>query len=99
MYGFKNTATWVVSLWLNNTESTLSYWSNVVRDVAKRHNFIDTVEIVADRLKMAHQDWANDALRDSAMNGCLADLLTSALDDVDWDHLAQNLIEEVPVDN
>lgn len=96
--GFKNKQTWVASLWLNNTESTATYWSNVVRDVAKRHDFIDTVEIVADRLKMAHQDWANDALRDSAMNGCLADLLTSALDDVDWDHIVQNLLEGVPVE-
>lgn len=96
--GFKNKQTWVVSLWLNNTESTLSYWSIVVRDVAKRHNFIDTVEIVADRLKMAHQEWANDALMDSVVNGCLADLLTSALEEVDWDHIVQNLLEGVPVE-
>lgn len=96
--GFKNKATWIVSLWLNNTEGPLTYWSNVVRRVAKRHDFIDTVEIVADRLKTAHQEWANDALVDSAVNGCLADLLTSSLEDVDWDHIVQNLLEGVPVE-
>lgn len=95
--GFKNKATWIVSLWLNNTESLATHWSNVARDVAKRHDFIDTVEIVADRLKAAYQSWVSDTLIPfEPMSGCLCDLLTHALEDVDWDHIAQNLLENVP---
>lgn len=96
--GFKNKQTWVVSLWLNNTEGTLTYWSNVAREQAKRHDFITATQNVADRLKLAHEEFAADIIEDSNMNGCFSDLLTAALADVDWDHIAGNLLEGVPVE-
>jgi hypothetical protein len=97
--GFKNKETWIVSLWLNNTESTATYWSNVAREQAERLPYIDAVQYVADRLKMAHEQFACDSMHDANVNGCFSDLLLWALDDVDWDHIAQNLVDGVTVES
>lgn len=93
--GFKNKATWLVSLWLNNTESTATYWSNVAREMAKRHDFITATQKVADRLEDCFQSMAVDALETNPM---FVDILQSALADVDWDHIAGNLLEGMPVE-
>jgi hypothetical protein len=94
--GFKNKATWLVSLWLNNTESTATYWSNVAREQARRYDFMAATQNVADRLEDCFQGMAADTLVSCPM---FTDILQSALADVDWDHIAQNLVDGVTVES
>lgn len=93
--GFKNKATWLVNLWLTNTEVAVTYWSKVAHIEAKHHGFVVATQNVADRMEDVFQGMACDAVESRPM---LLDILQSALADVDWDHIAQNLMEGVPLD-
>lgn len=93
--GFKNKATWIVSLWLNNTAFAAEYWSRVAHIEAKHHDFITATQNVADRMEDVFQGMACDAVEARPM---LLDILQSALADVDWDHIAGNLMEGVTVE-
>lgn len=84
--GFKNKATWLVSLHLNNTEVSATYWSN-----AARGEFVDNL---ADRLKNAFQ---NNALAE-VVSPIFIDLLQSTLADVDWMTIAQHFVDGVTVE-
>jgi hypothetical protein len=78
--GWANYETWVVHLWLVNEEGSYRYWT----DRARRQT---SAYLLAQELKAEHEEAAPE------VSGVFSDLLTSALQAVDWDEIASALIE------
>lgn len=95
--GWTNYETWVVNLWMDNEEGTHDYWLEVAADVynneAKEQNFFtkieDAVSILADRLKDSHEDNRPE------LPGVYGDLIGAALGEVNWQEIAEHLLENV----
>jgi hypothetical protein len=80
--GWTNKATWLVKLWMDNDQYTYSYW---IEQVNKN---TDSYQL-ADELEHYHQDILPEH------TGLLADLLSSALAEVNWIEIAQSLISDL----
>jgi len=105
--GWANYETWAVALWLDNDRGIYDYWRRVAMYCweSRRQR---TVMALADRLKAEH-DRAVMALADrlkaehdtesvhpvfaAACGSVYSDLLQSALAEVDWQEIAQSLLE------
>lgn len=75
--GWKNHATWLVSLWLDED----GFNESMIPD--SRCDATQTIK-----------DWVDDIIADqSSTTGLAADLIASALSDVDWYKLADKYIE------
>lgn len=86
--GWKNYETWCVQLWLHNTESSYRLWSERAERLTR-----DERKVIA---KLA--DELSEALNDTPLlSDCTvyADLLTTALDRVDWTAIAASLIPDM----
>lgn len=98
--GWANHATWCVNLWISNEES--SYLElKAMADEAKDNNRTsdddecddyDKEECVRE-LADAIKQWIEDSLPIDTADLC-ADLLTSALSDVDWAEIAEAALED-----
>lgn len=92
--GFKNKATWLVSLWLNNEEHIYTYWRNVAHTIGRQYPPMnEAVGRLADRLEDCFQGMAVDALETNPTNPMFIDILQSALADVDWETIAEHFID------
>ena len=80
--GWTNYETWVTKLWLDNDEGSYRYWADQAR-----HADIATL---AKQLESEH----DEAIPENMTTGLFADLLTSALQEVNWEEIAESLIEE-----
>jgi hypothetical protein len=101
--GWKNFPTWAVNLWLENDEGLHNATREIVGNVAQEARTADqvvdgiwTVEQatrynVADALRT----WVQDELAPDLGASFAADLLGYALDEVDWDEVADAWIEQV----
>lgn len=100
--GWKNYPTWNVNLWLSNDEGLYNVTCQVTRDAledADGHSNVPKIWsqdqanrfTVADRLK----DFVRDELAPDLGASFAADLLGYALDEVDWDEIANAWIETV----
>ena len=75
--GWKNHATWLVSLWLDED----GFDESMVPD--SRYDAAQTIK-----------EWVDDLIADqNSTAGLAADLIASALSDVDWYELADKYIE------
>ena len=75
--GWKNHATWLVSLWLNED----GFDESMVPD--SRYDAAQTIK-----------EWVDDLIADqNSTAGLAADLIASALSDIDWYELADKYIE------
>jgi len=81
--GWTNYETWVTKLWLDNDENSYRYWA------CEATRAKDTA-ILAKQLEREHED----AIPENMTSGLYADLLTSALSEVNWEEIAEVLIEE-----
>ncbi len=103
--GWTNYETWTVSLWLNNEEASYRYWRNAARrhrrDALQCERVIDGTwtEVEAAKFNLADQlkEEITDAgpLQNASVYG---DLLDAALKEVDWQEIAQSLLDEVSED-
>lgn len=99
--GWHNFETWAVALWLDNEQSSYEY----VRELAREH-YQEATETayatrgqaaawaLADTLRAEHED-ANPLTRDYVPASVFVDLLSSALEAVDWHEVAHHYITEV----
>lgn len=98
--GWKNRETWLVSLWMDNEEGSQRHWAQTTRDC-----ILDTGDktpnpyadhrmnaqiALAERLKNQHEEDVGEA---TGENGMMADLVGSALSRVDWDSIADHLLD------
>ena len=103
--GWKNYETWAVALWLDNTEGDYRYWRERAEE-AYRDNF-DADEERADNVSAAAYELGKQLKREidteaelpTSLDGTMyADLLNAALSEVDWDEIAEHIIEALDLD-
>lgn len=104
--GWANYETWLVGLWLGNSEREYSYWQRVAKDCKQRvadglgDSYADSPEqaarlMLADLLKDELESTKDDLLEDSKLSASLwSDLLGAALSQVDWTEVADHILAE-----
>lgn len=85
--GWTNYETWVVKLWMDNDEGSNSYWNEMAEEYLKR-DAESAFSDLAGLLKEQHEE----ALPE--VNGFIADLLNAAMSEVNWDEIADGLIDD-----
>lgn len=78
--GWTNYETWLVNLWIDN-EYDINMWQDRARE-------INDVYYLADEIKQFYED--NNPIDG---NGLYCDLLSSAMQQVDWNLIAAHIIE------
>ena len=89
--GCKNYETWVTALWIDNDYGSYQYRCELVEQVKEEHEDENKREnCLASSLK----DWIEEQnpLADDA--SVFADLLNSALSEIDWHEIAENFLSE-----
>ena len=96
--GWTNYQTWVVNLWNTNDQSSAGFWEEIAQEVwdepfkpfypeqSMERSFVYRL---GERMKEFYQE--NTPVAD----GVYADLLGSALDDVNWYEIAEHYLETV----
>lgn len=100
--GWTNHATWCVNLWLSNDEGSADYWDERARhwhgedSTSEYWSQAESAKFnLADELKEWHEERAANELFDDGRDASVfSDLLTSALEDVDWQEIAAGLLSE-----
>ena len=100
--GWTNYETWAANLWLTNDEGSDSYWREQAQTVYDRthgdaHDRLgDAQTALAGELKAYHEENADElGLFDGKTMGVFSDLLSAALDEVDWYEIAGAFLEDV----
>jgi hypothetical protein len=103
--GYKNYETWLVALWIDNDEGSSDMWRECAENMLQESTLVDdltTHAVTKDEMWKAKKDLAS-SLESSfdenqpKLEGFWADLLNSALCEVDWFDVAENLLSSVEV--
>lgn len=92
--GWPNRETWLVKLWIDNDEGSLALWERRAKQCkalpARKHLTASNTArfALAESLETAHETAA------AGVTGVFADLLTTALADVNWLTIADSLLGE-----
>lgn len=89
--GYTNKETWQVSLWLSNEYHSYHYWVERAQDL---YNDLLTLEDTLDDLA---QELKNTIKYENApeLTGLYSDLLTDALNQVNWREVAESFSEDI----
>jgi hypothetical protein len=102
--GYTNYETWAVMLWIDNNESSSSYWRQVAAETyhhlaAEQSHFSredDAICLLTDKLKESYQYQMETILDRAQGDGTVwADLLNASLCAVDFSQVAKNLMEGI----
>lgn len=88
--GWANYQTWVVNLWLSNDSGSDEYMREMAREEldSAGGDKDEARYVLAKRIEEQHDEFMPET------TGVYADLLSNALGMVDWQEIAQHLIEE-----
>ena len=97
--GFANYETWCVKLWLDNEESSYRYWQAAAQecwDEAEADQYFTREE----RARLDLEDRMKDEIEDAAgqaveVGTIWADLLSSAVSEVNWREIAEAYLDSV----
>jgi hypothetical protein len=96
-----NHETKLVMLWIHNSESVHNFFINAARNIynrAKPTTYGNKYEVakyeLADYMKDKLGDEMYNLLEVSNISGLWADLLSSAFQDVEWNIIAENYLED-----
>jgi accessory colonization factor AcfC len=94
--GWTNYQTWAVSLWMDNTQGDQQYWAEITKEVVERAQ-ADAIFTAAERAAFDLTEKMKDHFEENMpeIGGVYADLLGSALSDVNWREIAQHLVKQV----
>lgn len=99
--GWTNYETWNIHLWITNSQGSDLYWRERAEELREeaddsrpdcwtKEQYVKFT--MADELKQEFND--AEPLQEWAQNGPYGDLLSAALSTVDWNEVAEALIEE-----
>jgi hypothetical protein len=94
--GWTNYETWIVKLWMDNDQGSQEYWRERTEEIVKEARDADEARL---GLVVAMEDWHRsgsfELLDDAGMTSSVwADLMSAALDEVNWREIAEHLLEE-----
>lgn len=87
--GYTNYETWLVQLWFSNDESCLLHWEEQAERAVR-----DSID-PAGSLARDMEEGVRDLMAESNLEGLLADLLSSAVSEVNWTEIANHYVEGV----
>jgi len=93
--GWTNYETWLVNLWMDNDENMQSHLRQVAADEIEKamvnsSDWMDAVEEATQALASAMQENHDEGCAE--VTGVFADLLNSALGEVNWDEIAERMV-------
>ena len=98
--GWTNYETWLVNLWMDNSEGDQAYWQERAQEAWNnaepgRYDWqtreAEATRALADSLKDYHEQAASDI---TGIAGVFADLIGAALGSVNWQEIAEHLIAD-----
>jgi hypothetical protein len=97
--GYTSYETWLVSLWIDNDEGTQGYWNDKAQEVCSDHSrkhgkdeYSDAAVRLADMLKDEFEHSMPE------LDGFWADLLNSAMSEVNWREIAECITDALDLD-
>ena len=102
--GWTNYETWLVNLWMDNSEGDQSYWAEQAHDAWNnsepgRYDWqtreAQATRALADSLKDWHEEMASEQVGNASV---FSDLIGAALGNVNWQEIAEHLISDVDHD-
>lgn len=102
--GYSNYETWAVQLWIDNNESSSSYWRQMALELyhyhAKEQIYFskeeDAVCLLTEKLKDSYNNQMEGVLSEANVAGTFwADLLNASICAVNFSEIAKNLMESV----
>jgi hypothetical protein len=94
--GWTNYETWVVNLWMGNDEGSCSYWEEMAQEAYDRaegdNTFTREEQATLDLSRLMQEEFEENCPEVTVM---WADLLSSALSEVNWYEIAEGLMENV----
>lgn len=90
--GWSNYETWNWKLWIDNDQGSYEFWreqAQSVYDESDDHD--DDIQTLADLL----QNDCDEAYPENMKSGPFADLLNSAISEIDWREIAESMLEDV----
>jgi hypothetical protein len=102
--GYTNYETWAVQLWIDNNESSSSYWRQVAAETYY-HQAIegvhfskveDAICLLTEKLKDSYNNQMETVLSESNTSGTVwADLLNASVCAVNFGEIAKNIMESI----
>lgn len=99
--GWTNYETWVTALWLDNDEGSQNYWRKIAGECKLAAPHADQVEKEIWTIEEAARFTLADRLKDEIEEGSpvqeaslYSDLLGAALQEVNWNEIAENLLSD-----
>lgn len=104
--GWTNYETWLVGLWLGNDEATYNYWHGEAEECKRKaaaglgNPYADSPEqatklLLSDSLKEQIHNVKDDLLASNKLEASMwADLLSAALSEVNWQEIADHMLQE-----
>ena len=101
--GWTNYETWNVKLWIDNDQGSHEYWLDRACNwlaISQKTDIFTKEENASfdfrEELKDYFEEGAQNLLEASKMQAsCFSDLLGSALSNVNWQEIAESLLEEI----
>lgn len=100
--GWRNYETWLVNLWIDNSQGDQEYWQEAAREelddaISNDSDSVsDARDAAAVTLADMLQDWLDDA-KPELPNGLFSDLINAALGAVDRYEIARHWVDDIDV--
>jgi hypothetical protein len=93
--GWTNYETWLCKLWIDNDEGSSGYWNERAEEALKRADGDkeEAVRELADALEAEHVEAQPE------VTGLWADMLNSALSEINWREIAESMLEDVELED
>ena len=101
--GWTNYETWNIKLWIDNEQGTQMYWHETAQEAlknAKKDNYFTKEENAVNVLREQLKDWFEEQAEGTldiagVSSSWFADLLHASLSEVNWQEIANSLIEDL----
>ena len=104
--GYHNHATFLVKVWIDNDQGNVDYWVEKAQDLYTNHaedtkyftKREEAIILLSESMKEYYEDRMPESISSDNIGGLWADLLHSALSDVNW-HELSGIIMETALEN